>query len=209
MRGRFVLVLGQGRSGSTLIMRLLNAAPGVRISGENDRAFDGLEAFAERIAATRQDRDGSMHSIAWMAPPGIAELAEGLRALVLGLYNPERSYAVFGFKEIRYGQDYPSLERDIEFFRLLFPNLRVVLNVRDTEACLGSGWWADNPAESRATLDAMRQNFARYYQEHADYCYWMPYEELRKGSEVLRGMFEFLGISFRTEYESELSVVLR
>jgi hypothetical protein len=97
----FVVVLGQGRSGSTLIMRLLNAVPGVYIAGENHRAFDHLSAFQRCIIDTRNDRnEASFYSIAWMAPPGADRLVEHMRSLVLSLYNPRGESAICGFKRL-------------------------------------------------------------------------------------------------------------
>ena len=51
--------------------------------------------------------------------------------------------------------------------------------------------------------------FTKKSREHTDFCYWMPYEELRHGAPLLRGMFEFLNLPWRDEYEAPLDVVMR
>ena len=206
---RFIVVLGQGRSGSTLINRLLNSVPGVRISGENNRALDHLSEFVKCLSNIKNAGDDSFFALAWARPPGINNLIESMHNTILALYNPGGQFAVFGFKEIRYGKNYDQLTKDVAFIRKLFPNLRIIFNVRDTASCVKSRWWAANQEKSCKILNTMRQNFERYYLENRNYCYWMPYEELRKGSPVLRGMFDFLDIQFEADYERELEIVKR
>jgi hypothetical protein len=112
-------------------------------------------------------------------------------------------------KEIRYGRDYSELERELGFLRVLCPSLKVIFNTRDTEECTKSSWWAEQPDESRVVLNGIRANVERYANEHPGRSYWMPYEALRRGSAELRGMFEYLCIEWRAEYETALDVVLR
>lgn len=210
MRGRFVLILGQGRSGSTLILRMLNAAPGVLISGENGHALSHLRSFVSSFDNTRSDRDGSQHSLAWAAPPGLAQISTAIQGMLTQLYNPAGNYPVFGFKEIRYGTgDYVTMERDIDFLRSIFPNLRVVFNVRDTESCVKSSWWASNPTAARKVLDNIRSNFTRYFESHPDFCFWLPYESLRAGSAEVRDLFSFVGAPYGPASEAELAKVIR
>jgi hypothetical protein len=90
------------------------------------------------------------------------------------------------------------------------PGLRIIFNVRDTETCIRSEWWAVfERKKSRRILELMRSNFRRYYEAHRSDCYWMPYEELRHDSEVLRGMFDFVGLRWAPEHETPLNTVMR
>jgi hypothetical protein len=97
----------------------------------------------------------------------------------------------------------------LDWLRELLPGLRLVLNTRDTETAIHSEWWAKDSQVSRRQLDEMREKFQRYYDSHRDCCYWMPYEELRHGSWVLRGLFDFLDLPWKQEYEEPLDVVMR
>jgi len=55
----------------------------------------------------------------------------------------------------------------------------------------------------------MRKNFAQYHFEHPIDTYWMPYEELKRDSAVLVGLFDFLGLPFEESYLDALNMVLR
>lgn len=203
----FVVIVAQGRSGSTLILRLLNQAPGVRICGENYRAMDHLQRFAGCYLSAADNRNTDFYKIAWMAPCDDQAVMDHLRRLVLDMYGPGK---LIGFKEIRYGYEpYEQFAASLDWMRELLPNLRIIFSVRNTRSCMKSEWWARNPIKSYLTLNAMRRKFERYHREHPGGCYWMPYEELRRGSPVLRGLFDFLGLEWQEQYEQPLDRVMR
>lgn len=206
--GRFVVVLSQGRAGSTLILRMLNASPNVRICGENNKAFDHLQSFFESYRGATRNHTSDFYKLAWMLPCDEAMLLSRLREMATSLYNPSGAHRVFGFKEIRYGLN-GKLETDLAFLRLLFPKLKVIFNVRRTEDCVKSQWWAADPENSAKTLDALHDSFWDYYTRNRNRCYWMPFEELRRGSKMLRGMFDFLDVPMTDEAQAELDIRLR
>src|SRR5580698_183513 len=139
---KFVLILGQGRSGSTLVMRLLNLCSGVLISGENERAFDHLIAFVQTMKECNQHRNSPFHKIAWAAPCNDVQIKDALQGVVCKLYYGKE---IAGFKEIRYGcSSYDLLEKDLDNLAYLMPGLKIILNLRDTKSCMNSGWWAKN-----------------------------------------------------------------
>lgn len=209
--GRFAIVLSQGRTGSTLILRMLNATPGVHVSGENDRAFDHLKAFAGCFQRAQSNQHTKFFRLAWQLPCDPEALLVKIRHFVLDVYNPGGRYDLVGFKEVRYGrpESGADLEADLGFFRELFPSLRVVFNVRRTEDCVKSLFWSADPQASALTLDRIRASFQAYHDAHRDHCYWMPYEELRRGSAVLEGMFDFLGVPFTAAAARELDLRIR
>lgn len=204
---RFVIILGQGRSGSTLILRLLNEVPGVRISGENYGSLDHLRRFARCYADAEKNRHSAFYRLAWKAPCGQEDLLRHLRQLFISIHGPGR---LIGFKEIRYGNEpYEKFADALDWMRELLPGLSILFNTRATETCITSDWWAKDPIAARRILKTMRDNFERYCREHPDCCYSMPYEELKRNSPVLRGMFRFLHIPWKSEYERPLDVKMR
>lgn len=207
-QGQFVVVLSQGRAGSTLILRMLNATPKVRICGENNKAFDHLQRFFESFRDATKNHTSDFYKLAWKLPCDEPTMLKQLRDMASSLYNPTGANQVFGFKEIRYGLD-GKLETDLAFLRQLFPKLKVIFNVRRTEDCVKSQWWAVDPENSARTLEGLRASFWDYYTQNRLRCYWMPFEELRRGSKVLRGMFDFLDIPMTPRAEAELDVRLR
>lgn len=206
----FVIIMAQGRSGSTLLLRMLNAVPGVRIAGENQKALDHLRSFVDCFqTADNWTRDCKFCSQAWKMPRPLDDVKRRTADFLLDLYNPGRRCRLAGFKEIRYGRDYDELVRDVAFLRDLFPSLRIVFNTRLTDNAVKSSFWGDNPDESRRILDASRENFHRFHRANPGFTYVMPYEDLRDNSPPLRGMFDFLNVDFTPAARAELNVKLR
>jgi hypothetical protein len=203
-----VAILCQGRSGGTLIMRLLNGIPGVKVSGENERAFDHLRKFSATIRGLARFRNTEFLKLAWRAPCDDAAVVGHLQTLAANMYGPGR---LIGFKEIRYGLEerYEDFAAAVDWLGDLFPGIKIVFNTRATDTCVNSEWWANDKESSRRTLERMQSHFERYHREHSESCYWMPYEELKRGSAVLRGLFDFLDLHFEPEYLNPLDVVLR
>lgn len=192
-------------------MRLLNSVPRVFIAGESHLAFEHLRLFYESMSSTLRTADGSFVSVAWAAPKGLDDIVKCLRRLMVDLYNPNAEYDFFGFKEIRFGGDYQRLEANLEFLRTLFPDLKIIFNVRDTEDCADSREraWGENAGVAKPLLEEMRATYMRYLKAHAHDCFWLPYEDLKPGSASVRGMFRFLGITFEDAYERAFDVVLK
>lgn len=207
---QFVVIMGQGRSGSTLLLRMLNAVPGVHISGENERAFDHLKAFLHcyETAITRHDTD--FYRLAWQLPCPLDMLRAKVASFVTDLYNPGGRHRLIGFKEIRYSLDtYEALAEDIRFLTDLIPGMKIIFNTRIPEDCVKSKWWAVNEKESLKTLRTGRTSFERYHREHPDNTFLAPYEELKRDSKMLPRMFEFLGIEYTDAAKAELDIRLR
>jgi len=206
----FVVILSQGRSGSTLLLRMLNGVPGVRIAGENEKALDHLKEFIKcyEIATTRHDTE--FYRLAWSLPCPLEMIRRKTTSFLADLYNPDGTARLVGFKEIRYGLgSYADMCNDILFLRELMPGLKIILNTRRTEDAIKSAWWANNPRQSRRRLERSRASFERYHSDHPDDTFLIPYEELREGSRRIEAMFDFLGLEFTPAAKGELSRNLR
>src|SRR6266404_5960885 len=145
----FVVIMAQGRSGSTLLLRMLNAVPGVRISGENGKALDHLRVFVDSFRDATAHHHSEFYRLAWQLPCPLDALTAKTAAYVAGLYNPAGQYRLVGFKEIRYGWTWDDLCRDVDFLRELFPSLKVIFNTRATDDAVKSEFWTENPEQSR------------------------------------------------------------
>ena len=207
----FVVILSQGRSGSTLLMRMLNGVPGVRIAGENEKALDHLRQFIRcfEIATTRHDTE--FYRLAWKLPCPLEGIKRKTASFLADLYDPDGNARLVGFKEIRYGRfgSYDDFCGDIAFLRDLIPTVKIVLNTRRTEDAIKSAWWAQNPEQSKRTLDRSRSYFERYHCEHPDHTFLMPYEEIHDGSRQMAAMFDFLGLEFTPAAKRELARTLK
>lgn len=224
-----VIVLAQGRSGSTLLLRVLNEIEGYNICGENHGAIRKLYEFNQLLQETTKivpKQNGRFYTyeelmnlpkysdsysgFEWYNVYQIESIQEKLRELIFEMFNPERKFKVWGFKEIRFGGEttkyYKRFENELNFLKNLFPKTKFIFLTRDIEQLLKSAWWSKNPDTSRKILEKQEIFFDKYYQNNADFCYSITYHDLVKNTEVLYNMYEFLGESFDLDkYKTVLS----
>ncbi len=205
-----VFIFGQGRSGSTLILRILNTVPGVRICGENEKALDHIRRLYLCYEQSRRRMINPFYALAWAPPCELSELADHCRRFISAIYNPGGQFRVWGFKEIRYGgKEYQELSDDLAFLLFLFPSARFVFNTRMTADTVRSEWWSQKPDESTKLLERSRNNFEQYVAANPKRSFLLPYESLKPGSPTLRELFAFIGVQHLPEYEKPLEIVLR
>ena len=153
-----VFVMTYGRSGSTLLMGILNSIPGWLLRGENRHAMRHLYEFHRSGLAEKARVDpvrASQPTHPWFgieAFPEDVSLAH-IRALAEAtLLRPEPDTRVTGYKEIRwYDDDLPDY---LDFLRQVFPGARFVLNTRNLEDVAASNYWThkDDPLAQPETV---------------------------------------------------------
>lgn len=193
---RYLFVVTYGRSGSTLLQGVLNSIPGYLIRGENRDALGLLyryhhtltedkERFSRRVRLTPVN--------AWYGIDGYPEdvAIERTRSLVVdALLRPRPDTRVVGFKEIRWRQ--ADLDTFLEWMDAVFPGMRVIVNSRDHDEVLSSGWWATSEngpaalANQQARIDAIGEHFG-------ERAYRLHYDDWVHGGDRLDGLFEWLG----------------
>jgi hypothetical protein len=145
-----IFVLSSGRSGSTLVQRILNSYPDITIWGEHrgflrsvaEAYFSILEhpGNARYLFANRSDgvpftgenlveekaADNWQAWMNWFSPADVTQL---FRNFVLSFFRPALlgEGTIWGFKEIRYGAN----DRVIELLARLFPEAIFVFLVRN------------------------------------------------------------------------------
>lgn len=172
------MVASLGRSGSTLLQRLLNTHSKITIWGEHAgflthvaRLIEntvGDKDFVDRLSKNVCFRDvivGPLSRpdafIPWVAPLSPEELQDTLARFVRDLFAADLpSGTRWGFKEIRYGRaDYEALFR-------LFPRTTILVVIRDLPGYLRSRAraWRPNVAagavDKRATFEDMLVQYA-------------------------------------------------
>lgn len=153
---RYVFVVTYGRSGSTLVQGLLNTLPRTLVRGENN--FYVLPLFRALVNVRHFRRTHMKHNprASHSAFFGLHEIkpesfVSSTRDLMtghmLGSAGP-REVDVLGFKEVLWHRIAPGeTGRFFDFMDQVFPGCQFVLNERDHENVVGSGFWQRHDKE--------------------------------------------------------------
>lgn len=190
-----LFVVTYGRSGSTLLMGVLNTVPGYLIRGENRDALHHLFRFHSTMVAGSRPKlsqpTGPFFGIAGF--PAKRSIRQIRRLVTDTVLRPEEDTRVTGFKEIRWYQ--ADLEDYVAWLREVFPGARFLVNTRNHEDVLKSKWWAEGEDKSEHLADVERRILA-LAESLGDAAYRVHYDDYVADPGVLRGMFEWLGEPF-------------
>ena len=190
-----VFVMTYGRSGSTLLMGILNSIPGWLIRGENRHAMRHLYEFHRSGMAEKARVDAaraSQPTHPWFGIEAFPEVVslQHIRALAEAtLLRPEPDTRVTGYKEIRwYDADLPDY---VAFLRQVFPGARFVINTRRLEDVAASNYWThkDDPL---GQVRAIEDKILGTAQVLGDAAYRVHYDDFVADPEALRGLFDWL-----------------
>jgi hypothetical protein len=154
---RYVFVVTYGRSGSTLVQGLLNALPRTLVRGENNlyvlhlfRAMASVEEFRSlHLRHHPRASHSAFYGLHAIKPRSFVEMTNTLVTThLLGSVRPT-SVDVLGFKEVLWHRVLPEeTEPFFDFLDSAFPDCRFVLNEREHERVIGSGFWQSQDEES-------------------------------------------------------------
>lgn len=222
---RPIFVASMGRSGSTLLQRVLNVHPEITIWGEHAGFLSGIlqsldvaagDAAVENLKegyAQRQMVIGELSETdvfePWVSPFRADDLADGIRSMMIDLFTKDLTPDIrWGFKEIRY--------TDAELISLmaLFPDAHLIVLARDIEGYATSRFFAfgntdfdlesdEGRAAAVKRLTTMINGWMKRYQgllnvrdRFADRSSVVAYSDLVLGSDRLDGLFNELGETF-------------
>jgi hypothetical protein len=205
-----IFVMGCGRSGTTLVQRVINAAPDTAISGEHNGFLGPLaEAYylqrekgCARLTSPGDDFQSEIRRRlkdptvwpGWTNAYRQEDLAGRYAELIAGCLGPdwigERRW---GFKEIRYGKG----DRVIEMLMDVFPNGRFVFVARNPVDVIASQRLCAF-GELELLLDdwlSKNETFSSYAEDCPDRCLLVRHERL-VGSprETVEAMYDWLGL---------------
>lgn len=195
----YVFVVTYGRSGSTLLMGVLNSIPGYLLRGENWDALHHLYRFHTTLADGSRRWDPARlrqrtHPFFGAGDFPVRRSLEGIRRLVLDtVLRPREDTRVTGFKEIRWYHE--DVEDYVAWLREVFPGARFVVNTRDHDEVRRSGWWARNP-ENADQLPVVEARILALAEGLGEAAYRVHYNDYVADPTRLRGLFDWLGEPF-------------
>lgn len=197
----YLFVMTYGRSGSTLLMGLLNSLPGYLIRGENRDAVHHLFGYHRTLLtestryAKRSFRRSTNAFFGIGDFPPERSLAD-IRQLVLDtLLRPRADTRVTGFKEIRWYQ--PDLEEYVGWLGQVFPGARFLVNTRNHADVLASEWWAED--DNSGHLADIERRMLAVAESLGPAAYRVHYDDYVADPSALRGLFDWLGEAYDEE----------
>jgi len=203
---KFVFVVTYGRSGSTLIQRMLNTLPGACVRGENGNALRPLAMSWHAVHAapvlrrlSKRDTPTPVTS-PWYGGETIDSQHYG-RALAKlfthEILTPPPNTRISGFKEIRWTHEPTGFAKTLNFARLCFPNAFFIFNTRDHAQVARSGWWAERPEDKvRERLTRADTLFESYLAQHPACGVRVHYNDYLQDHDALRPIFSLLDEPF-------------
>lgn len=196
---RYVFILTYGRSGSTLLMGILNSLPHYCIRGENNnvlyRLFEAHKSLTKARVEAVLNSDKLTNPWFGLNETDPHRFAEGLiEAFVANVLKPGRSHTTIGFKEIRHSYaEISDFDGYIAFIRERFAGCRIIFNHRNLEEVVKSKWWSTMPT-AREKLQLMEDRFNAV--PDAGDLFHFNYDQIDRGLGHVRDLFEFLGEPF-------------
>ncbi|GKX35004.1 MAG: hypothetical protein MnENMB40S_26220 [Rhizobiaceae bacterium MnEN-MB40S] len=194
-----IFIVCYGRSGSTLLTRLINSIPGACIRGENANALMHLFRAYEAAHRTRYTQGKPEHADTspWFGADKVApsEFGDALvDCFVRQILKPEPTATWLGFKEIRYHELGDRLADYLDFLQQFFPNAHFIFNRRSHSDVAKSGWFAQRPAETvEKIVGEMDAAFLDYHENHPGNSRITDYEAFSEDPRCLKPVFDMLG----------------
>ena len=207
-----VFIITYGRSGSTLLMGLLNSIDGYVIRGENSNLLVALFRSVQRIWHAKHHHGGDQANNPtdpWWGvnelnvPKYLKDLATLIDTQLIG--NIKEKPRVLGFKEIRYPWlcDEKMLSKYLTFIKRTFPNCAFLFNFRDLNQVFRSGWWMEMGDDQKSRTKDLFAQFeveSRHYAaDNPSFCFEINYSDVANITKRVELLFEFLGEPFDRE----------
>ncbi|KAJ8613035.1 hypothetical protein CTAYLR_004067 [Chrysophaeum taylorii] len=150
----WLFVVASGRSGSTAVMDMLNAIPGVLVVGENDGFITRTGQAFEDLDAVPKAWSDKQYSAWWRTTPTFNHVLCDIQYLARRLVGElNRDLVYVGWKEIRYFK-----MDDLNTMTKIFPCAKFIVNFRqDIEAQAQSAFWKQRHA-SKAEQELSDRN---------------------------------------------------
>lgn len=213
---KHVFVVTYGRSGSTLVQKLLNSIDGACIRGENSNALAGVtQAWQMTRGPNSLARRAAQKSTTTPDAPWYGRENFNLQRYGRALADvftrevlaPPPGTRIAGFKEIRWAYAEPAFSQILNFAHEFFADSHFIFNTREHDQVAQSGWWADkDPADVRKRLLAQDALFDAYLRTFPDRGVRIHYNDYITDHEALRPMFDHISEPFDAD---TISTIMR
>lgn len=198
---RYVFVVTYGRSGSTLLMNLINSADGCCIRGENNNALYGLyqsyAALNDAVTSEAKSKNAHKPTSPWFGLSAIntGDYVDGLiETFTQEVLRPQAGDRVIGFKEIRHSAaNMPDFQGYMTFLTTRFPQAKIVFNHRNLDDVSKSKWWANAP-RGLDTLKDMEAKFNSFNDPSLHFHF--SYDRALNDRAHVAELYEFLELGF-------------
>lgn len=204
---RYAFIITYGRSGSTLLMNLINSCDGCCIRGENNGALHSLYQSYRKIIEAQEYHGKNAHRVTspWRGIMNVDSMSYARRlvsSFVDEVIKPGPDDFLCGFKEIRFSVgEVPDLLGYVKFIQEFFPGAQIIFNHRNLDDVSVSKWWGRMP-DARARLAEMDARFNEI--EESSVVFHFYYDEAVNNRDHVRDMFRFLNISYDDQAVSEV-----
>lgn len=203
---RYIFIVTYARSGSTLLMSLLNHCADVCIRGENRATLYYLYRSTEALRDTfRRGQSGGQDAPdrPWFGAHEVRPARfrrQLLNSFVAEGLNPPPGTRITGCKEIRHHHPFRNdadFAAYITFLLAHFPQARIVFNSRDLSAVSQSAWLKNRPQEQVETMvRTCERRFRAALKAHPRQCYWVDYDACIAAPQRYGALFEFLDLPY-------------
>ena len=227
MNKKFIIIIGLPRSGSTLLLRLLNRVCDANIYGENFGAFKELYQFHHnmtrtlewanrgyKIPLTRTEYEKTNdHSCAWYNEFDNANIREQIRKMIINIFDKDGKYKFIGFKEIRYGLISPNDVRTDEFIPDTFENmecqikflieifgdgLKILFLKRDPNQITKMKWPCFKTVNIINKIRMVESHFIKFNGKYKQHSILLDYNSLIDEKEKnIKKIAEFIGFDYK------------
>ncbi|CUJ18686.1 sulfotransferase [Cognatishimia activa] len=212
---QYLFVITYGRSGSTVLMNLLNSIDGFVIRGENNGILSKFAVISKDLedAHAVQSQFNLSSKAPWF---GITEVSPNSvskqlsRVFVQDILCPPDNTRVIGFKEIRYttedisDADYAKV---IDFMAREFPDSRFIFNTRNWREVARSGWWRyrKDLGNLRQCIESSNSRFNLSATELGDRAFLIDHADFKRNADGFRPLLTWLGESLSDQKLKEIT----
>ena len=197
---KFILIIGTGRSGSTLLQRIINTIPNTNICGENYGALFNLLQFYYNLKLTKEksikeqkftksyDKLISLKiKPSWYNYFNIDIIKNKIKNIIIDMFY-KKDCKIIGCKTIRFNKNNLFL---MDLFLELFPNTKIICHYRENiNDQSKSSWWSNYIKKSKIKLKNLNNLLINYSKKNSS-SYIFTFNKIFNIDEI-KNLFRFL-----------------